>query len=270
MKTFKKVLIIISIISTIVLILGLLLVSKAKKEDGVKVGNQDFETTNQRETESIDKDEEITIAIEEQEPKTEEQLENSEETIESEIPNETSIKNDNIVNSNDTNKITKAKNNTTQNVNQSKPVEPNNQNTPNNTQQKTPIPQYQQTKPIEENKPVEVKKEEPKPVVTTPVRTYKENTIYISKLRNTITTTVRDNLTSLNKYGITSAEQYKIKEDPSICAYNGGNRNGWTYENPTAYDTFVKSILKGTSLKIYAVDEYYNGEYIQTLCYYGH
>ena len=81
---------------------------------------------------------------------------------------------------------------------------------------------------------------------------------------------VKNNISSLNKYGITSFEQYKIIEDSSICAYNGGNRGGWTFENPTAYNTFVKSILKGTSLRIYAVDEYQNGEYIETLCYYGH
>ena len=55
-----------------------------------------------------------------------------------------------------------------------------------------------------------------------------------------------------------------------MCTFNGGYRSGWTYENPSAYATFKASILKGTSIKIYAVDEYQNGVYIQTLCYYGH
>lgn len=257
MKKFKKVLIMIIAILTVVLILGVLLVLKTKKEESIEIGNKELEITNQGEIEVVEEDEEIIATIEEQ--KTEEQLDNNEEANKSEIAKENFIKNDNVVNSSDTNKTIKEKNDTTKNVNKSKSVQSNNQNTQNNTQQQ-PQQTKQETKPVEQNKPV----------VTTPVRTYKENTTYISKLRNTITTTVRDNLSSLNKYGITSAEQYKIKEDSSICAYNGGNRNGWTYENSTAYNTFVKSILKGTSLKIYAVDEYQNGEYIQTLCYYGH
>lgn len=134
---------------------------------------------------------------------------------------------------------------------------------PQETNQKT-----EQSKPVE-NKPVENK-----PVETAnppaPVREFKVNQNYINKLRSTITTEVTNNLEQLNKYGITDVSQYQIIVDSSICTCYGGNRNGWTYENVSAYNTFKSSILKGTNMKIYAVDEYYNGEYIQTLCYYGH
>ena len=146
-------------------------------------------------------------------------------------------------------------------------------------QPKAETPKQEESKPVE-NKPVETpKQEESKPVEnkpvetpkqTTPVREYKVNQNYINKLRSTITTEVTNNLSQLNKYGITDVSQYKISEDSSICACYGGHRNGWTYENITAYNTFKSSILKGTSIRIYAVDEYYNGQYIQTLCYYGH
>ena len=130
-------------------------------------------------------------------------------------------------------------------------------------QPKAEMPKQEESKPVE-NKPVETQKQ------TTPVREYKVNQNYINKLRSTITTEVTNNLSQLNKYGITDVSQYKISEDSSICACYGGHRNGWTYENITAYNTFKSSILKGTSIRIYAVDEYYNGQYIQTLCYYGH
>ena len=130
-------------------------------------------------------------------------------------------------------------------------------------QPKAETPKQEESKPVE-NKPVETPKQ------TTPVREYKVNQNYINKLRSTITTEVTNNLSQLNKYGITDVSQYKISEDSSICACYGGHRNGWTYENITAYNTFKSSILKGTSIRIYAVDEYYNGQYIQTLCYYGH
>ena len=130
-------------------------------------------------------------------------------------------------------------------------------------QPKAETPKQEESKPVE-NKPVETQKQ------TTPVREYKVKQNYINKIRRTITTEVRNNLSQLNKYGITDVSQYKISEDSSICACYGGHRNGWTYENITAYNTFKSSILKGTSIRIYAVDEYYNGQYIQTLCYYGH
>lgn len=142
----------------------------------------------------------------------------------------------------------------------------------NNTPQQEPVkteqpkveePKKEESKPVE-NKPVET----PKP--SAPVREFKVNQNYINKLRNTITTEVTNNLEQLNKYGITDVSQYQIIVDSSICTCYGGNRNGWTYENVSAYNTFKSSILKGTNMKIYAVDEYYNGEYIQTLCYYGH
>lgn len=131
-------------------------------------------------------------------------------------------------------------------------------------QPKVEKPKKEESKPVE-NKPVETPKQ------TAPVREYKANQTYINKLKKTITTEVTSNLASLKKYGITDVSQYKIiDDDSSICACYGGNRNGWTYANVSAYNTFKSSILKGTYLKIYAVDEYYNGEYIQTLCYYGH
>lgn len=130
-------------------------------------------------------------------------------------------------------------------------------------QPKAETPKQEESKPVE-NKPVETPKQ------TTPVREYKVNSTYINKLRSTIITEVTNNLSQLNKYGITDVSQYKISEDSSICACYGGHRNGWTYENITAYNTFKSSILKGTSIRIYAVDEYQNGQYIQTLCYYGH
>lgn len=130
-------------------------------------------------------------------------------------------------------------------------------------QPKAEIPKQEENKPVE-NKTVEI----PKP--SAPVREFKANQNYINKLRNTITTEVINNIEQLNKYGITEVSQYQIIVDSSICTCYGGNRNGWTYENISAYNTFKSSILKGTNMKIYAVDEYYNGEYIQTLCYYGH
>lgn len=130
-------------------------------------------------------------------------------------------------------------------------------------QPKVEEPKKEESKPVE-NKPIE------KPKPTAPVREFKVNQNYINKLRSTITTEVSNNLEQLNKYGITDVSQYKIIVDSSICTCYGGNRNGWTYENISAYNTFKSSILKGINMKIYAVDEYQNGEYIQTLCYYGH
>lgn len=146
----------------------------------------------------------------------------------------------------------------------------------NNTQPKQEINNTPKSEPVQEKQPEaeEPKKEESKPVETpkpsTPVREFKANQNCINKLRNTITTEVANNLEQLNKFGITDVSQYQIIVDSSICTCYGGNRNGWTYENVSAYNTFKSSILKGTNMKIYAVDEYYNGEYIQTLCYYGH
>jgi len=146
----------------------------------------------------------------------------------------------------------------------------------NNTQPKQKINNTPKSEPVQEEQPEaeEPKKEESKPVETpkpsTPVREFKANQNCINKLRNTITTEVANNLEQLNKFGITDVSQYQIIVDSSICTCYGGNRNGWTYENVSAYNTFKSSILKGTNMKIYAVDEYYNGEYIQTLCYYGH
>lgn len=146
----------------------------------------------------------------------------------------------------------------------------------NNYQSKTEIKNSQkseliQTEPIKVEEP---KKEENKPAKKTeqtePIREYKVNQNYINKLKNTITAEVGNNLEKLNKYGIKNVSQYQIIVDSSICTCFGGNRNGWTYENVSAYNTFKSSILKGTNIKIYSVDEYYNGEYIQTLCYYGH
>ena len=153
--------------------------------------------------------------------------------------------------------------------------------TNNNSQPKTEVKNTPQPEPVQTEQPKveEPKKEESKPVEdkpietpkpTAPVREFKVNQNYINKLRSTITTEVTNNLEQLNKYGITDVSQYQIIVDSSICTCYGGNRNGWTYENVSAYNTFKSSILKGTNMKIYAVDEYYNGEYIQTLCYYGH
>lgn len=150
-----------------------------------------------------------------------------------------------------------------------------------NSQPKTEVNNKPQQEPaqIEQPKVEEAKKEESKPVEnkpvetskpSVPVREFKANQNYINKLKNTITTEVSNNLEQLNKYGISNVSQYQIIVDSSICTCYGGNRNGWTYENVSAYNTFKSSILKGTNMKIYAVDEYYNGEYIQTLCYYGH
>lgn len=134
---------------------------------------------------------------------------------------------------------------------------------PKTQETKIEEPKQEENKPVE-NKPIE------EPKSTTPVREFKINQNYINKLRNTIIDEVTNNISQLNKYGITEVSQYQIIVDSSICTCYGGNRNGWTYENISAYNTFKSSILKGTNMKIYAVDEYYNGEYIQTLCYYGH
>ena len=168
----------------------------------------------------------------------------------------------------------------TSNVNQNNKQTSNNSNNtsvPNNTSQtKTEVNTTPQIEPVKTEQPkAETQKQEESKVVetpkqTTPVREYKVNQNYINKLRSTITTEVTNNIDQLNKYGITDVSQYQIIVDSSICTCYGGNRNGWTYENISAYNTFKSSILKGTNLKIYAVDEYYNGEYIQTLCYYGH
>ena len=143
------------------------------------------------------------------------------------------------------------------------------ENTKTNIEQPETVKKEQtksETPKKEENKTVET----PKQATTTPIREYKINQTYINKLKNTIIAEVTNNIDKLSKYGITEVNQYKIIVDSSICTCYGGNRNGWTYENVSAYNTFKSSILKGTNLKVYAVDEYQNGEYIQTLCYYGH
>lgn len=177
------------------------------------------------------------------------------------------VKKENKQTSTSNKQISNTSNKTTISNNNSQPkTEVNNtpQQEPINTEQtKVEEPKKEESKPVE-NKPVETSKP------SAPVREFKVNQNYINKLRSTITTEVTNNLEQLNKYGITDVSQYQIIVDSSICTCYGGNRNGWTYENVSAYNTFKSSILKGTNMKIYAVDEYYNGEYIQTLCYYGH
>lgn len=268
MKKSKKVLIIIGAILIVSILVGIVLINSNEKknktisksevnteeDEGQKTINVVLDGLEQKENET---NEEQQDKIEE-ESILEEQLKESDNQDKQKSP----ISNIDSNNSVNTKPVTTSNNNgkvdTKQEV-QRKPLE-----STKVEQTQVETPKQEESKPVE-NKTVEIPKQ------TTPVREYKANQTYINKLKNTITTEVTSNLDSLKKYGITDVSQYKIiDDDSSICACYGGNRNGWTYANVSAYNTFKSSILKGTYLKIYAVDEYYNGEYIQTLCYYGH
>lgn len=258
----------------LVLILGIILstgvvggvgfVNTKEKNNTVNV---DFENVIEEVKEKDD--ESINVVIESEveeikEPEEVNEVEKDEIIIEDSTPEvkqeKKQTETSNKQTSNTSNKVTVTNNNSqstteVENTPQPEPVQ--------TEQPKAEEPKKEESKPVE-NKPIET----PKP--TAPVREFNVNQNYINKLRSTITTEVTNNLEQLNKYGITDSSQYQIIVDSSICTCYGGNRNGWTYENVSAYNTFKSSILKGTNMKIYAVDEYYNGEYIQTLCYYGH
>lgn len=258
----------------LVLILGIILstgvvggvgfVNTKEKNNTVNV---DFENVIEEVKEKDD--ESINVVIESEveeikEPEEVNEVEKDEIIIEDSTPEvkqeKKQTETSNKQTSNTSNKVTVTNNNSqstteVENTPQPEPVQ--------TEQPKVEEPKKEESKPVE-NKPIET----PKP--SAPIREFKVNQNYINKLRNTITTEVTNNLEQLNKYGITDVSQYQIIVDSSICTCYGGNRNGWTYENVSAYNTFKSSVLKGTNMKIYAVDEYYNGEYIQTLCYYGH
>lgn len=257
----------------LVLILGIILstglaggvgfVNNKEKNNTVNVGSENVIE------EVKEKEEPINLVIESEV----EEIKEPEEVKEAE--REEVIIEDNTPEVKQENKQTVASNKQTSNTSNKSSISNNNyqpKTEVKNTPQPEPV-QTEQTK-VEEPKKEESKPVENKPVETAnppaPVREFKVNQNYINKLRSTITTEVTNNLEQLNKYGITDVSQYQIIVDSSISTCYGGNRNGWTYENVSAYNTFKSSILKGTNMKIYAVDEYYNGEYIQTLCYYGH
>lgn len=296
MKISKKIIIIGSVLLTICIVISIILINANKnKEDLIsniiekeeteilditseqgnknEMDNEISNIINNDDIQTIDKDESMDIV--EQKTYDEKIDDNSvkpKQEAKVETPNKT------ITTNNSSNKTNNQSNNTNQSIKTSKQEE---SITETKIPEKTAEPETKPTTPQEESNPVvekqeetkqeESKKEETIPTETKPSRTYKINTTYINKLKQTVITEVTNNLDKLNKYGITSVEQYTIiDDDNSMCAYNGGHRSGWTYENPSAYATFKSSILKGTSIKIYAVDEYQNGIYIQTLCYYGH
>ena len=250
----------------LILIIGIILSTGVAGGVGF-INNKEKDNTIKVEPENVinevqeKEDEPINVIIE----NAVEEIKEQEEV--NELKNDEVVKEDEKPEVKKENKQTSTSNKTTMSNNNSQPkTEVNNtpQQEPVKTEQpKVEEPKKEESKPVE-NKPVETSKP------SAPVREFKVNQNYINKLRSTITTEVTNNLEQLNKYGITDVSQYQIIVDSSICTCYGGNRNGWTYENISAYNTFKSSILKGTNMKIYAVDEYYNGEYIQTLCYYGH
>lgn len=268
MKKPKKLIIIVGVILLISILVGIVLAKDNEKENKV-IDSLEIDTDEKEETLNViledNEENETEEKQEDPEIKQENIIEEKQEEKVSEEKTANVNSNSNKQTSNDSGKTTSAK---TSNTNQKVETKPEVQATPSEPvkveQPQATTPKQEESKPVE-NKPVE------KPVQTAPVRTYKKNQTYINKLRSTIVTEVTNNLDRLKKYGITDISQYRIiDDDSSICTYNGGNRSGWTYENISAYNTFKSSILKGTYLKIYAVDEYQNGEYIQTLCYYGH
>ena len=269
MKKSKKLFIIIGGVILVSILAGIIILNERESKviDSIEIGKEESEKN----------EEPLNVVLENEEEQKNEVIKIEEnETLEEDITKmETEQKKTNEPTSNiniNTNIDKQASNDTSKIVS----VTSNNKTTNPEVKQETEnsnktIEQPQETnQKTEQSKPVENKPVESKPVNTTPVKTYKVNQTYINKLKNTIITEVTNNLDKLNKYGITSVEQYNIIEDSSICTYNGGNRSGWTYENVSAFTTFKSSIIKGTSMKIYAVDEYLDGEYIQTLCYYGH
>lgn len=296
MKISKKIIIIGSVLLTICIVISIILINANKnKEDLIsniiekeetenldiiseqdnnnEIDNEISNIINNDDIQTIDKDESMDIVEKKAyDEKIDDNSVKPKQETKVETPNKT------ITTNNSSNKTNNQSSNTNQTVKSSKQEEIV---TETKEPEKTTEPESKPSTPQVESNPVvekkeetkqeETKKEEPVPTETKPSRTYKINTTYINKLKQTVITEVTNNLDKLNKYGITSVEQYKIiDDDSSMCTFNGGNRSGWTYENPSAYATFKSSVLKGTSIKIYAVDEYQNGVYIQTLCYYGH
>ena len=298
MKISKKLVIILSIVLIIGAIISVTIIKfKQEKTKANEINNQELDVSEICKEQNKEQNNEH-IAYEEVDSITEEVTQTKDESVE--ILNTTSNnenkveqkdkqkqidtsenKNKTSISSSSNAKTEKQSNNTSKEQEQSKKEETE---VGNIQQEESKVPENEPANPVEpeikeeiqenmkqeDEKQEEVKIEENKTIETKPVRTYKINKTYINKLRETIVTEVTNNLEKLNKYGITSVEKYTIIEDDSICTFNGGHRSGWTYENPSAFATFKSSILKGKSMKIYAVDEYYNGEYIQTLCYYGH
>lgn len=246
----------------------------SEEQNNEPIAYEDVDTISEEVTQIKDESVEILNTISNCENKVEQKdkqkqtdtIENKNKTL---ISSSSNAKTENQ--SNNTNKVqeqSKKEEKEVENIQQEAPKGPENE--PVNSVEPESKEEIQENIKQEDKKQEEEKIEENKTIETKPVRTYKINKTYINKLRETIVTEVTNNIEKLNKYGVTSIEKYTIIEDDSICTFNGGHRSGWTYENPSAFATFKSSILKGTSMKIYAVDEYYNGEYIQTLCYYGH
>lgn len=290
MKNFKRNLFIVGVLFVVSIASGFIYAKSrnVKGEEFIKeaeINNEIEEITTIGEEKTNEIEDIISVAlVENQEEIVNEEIisnEIKEESKEIKSQNIDEVKSSNKPGS-DTKTTKQVDNKATTSTNTQKDNKPTIPSTSNEAKQvETPVIENKKVEPqIEPNTivkdPEPVKVEEPvkpvetKPIIKAPTREYKINTIYMDKLRNTIITEVTNNLEQLNKFGITSVDDYKIEETSSICTYNGGNRSGWTYENATAYNTFKNSILKGKSMKIYAVDEYQNGEYIQTLCYYGH
>ena len=255
------------IILSISVVIGVVLAKNNEKEDEASIKNENVIKEVQN-----NKEEPINVVLESNEEEIEEaKKENeivSEENRQEINQEEKQATTSNINQSNKQNSNNYSKSNIPENNNSSSQANVETKNIPQNEQTNTDkakveTPNKEESKPVE-NKPVETPKQ------TTQIKEYRENKTYINKLKNTIITEVTNNLSKLEKYGIKDVSQFKINVDSSICACYGGHRNGWTYENITAYNTFKSSILKGTSMRIYAVDEYCNGQYRQTLCYYGH
>lgn len=301
MKISKKIIIIGSVLLTICIVTGIILINANKKEDLIpniiekeeteilditseqsnnnEIDNEISNIINNDDIQTIDKNESMDIV---EQKNYDEKIDDN--SVKPKQETKVATTNKTITTNNSSNKTNSQSSNTNQSIESSKQQETKVQEKTTEPESKPSIPQVE-SNPVEEKqeetKQEDNKKEEPKqeeskqeetiPTETKPSRTYKVNTTYINKLKQTVITEVTNNLDKLNKYGITSVEQYKIiDDDSSMCTFNGGHRSGWTYENPSAYATFKVSILKGTSIKIYAVDEYQNGVYIQTLCYYGH
>ena len=245
-----------------------------EEQNNEQITYEDADTISEEVTQIKDESVQIVNTTSNSENKVEQkdkqkQIDTSENKNKTSISSSSNAKTENQ--SNNTNKVqeqSKKEEKEVENIQQEAPKGPENE--PVNSVEPESKEEIQENIKQEDKKQEEEKIEENKTIETKPVRTYKINKTYINKLRETIVTEVTNNLEKLNKYGITSIEKYTIIEDDSICTFNGGHRSGWTYENPSAFATFKSSILKGISMKIYAVDEYYNGEYIQTLCYYGH
>ena len=123
-----------------------------------------------------------------------------------------------------------------------------NQSTSSNTSETNPKEEVKQEEPKQEEPKQEEPKQEEKPVIKDE---YVRNDAMIEKIKSTI---LNNQSQTMTDYG------FEVVVDSSIVK----DTNYFTF---TEKRVIAKILYKFGKIKIYAQDQYYNGEYIQTQCF---